>query len=93
MLKKHELADPASCLSKAHPDEPVFVLRANDPLAAQTIRLWAAMAADVHGAEKAERALNTAEMCDGWRSQQPQPVPVPESNYARITVGNPITKR
>ena len=28
------------CYAKADPDEPIFVLRGNDPTAAQTIQLW-----------------------------------------------------
>lgn len=29
------------CYANAHPDEPLFILRANDPLAAPLVRLWA----------------------------------------------------
>lgn len=29
------------CYKDAHPDEPLFILRANDPLAAPLVRLWA----------------------------------------------------
>ena len=29
------------CYAKAHPDEPIFVLRANDPLAPALVRTWA----------------------------------------------------
>lgn len=31
MIKKDELSQPNSCMSKAHPEEMVFVLRAKDP--------------------------------------------------------------
>jgi hypothetical protein len=56
-----------SCLNKARADEPVFVLRANDPLAAQTIRHWATMASDgVHDPEKVDRALQEADEFDRW---------------------------
>jgi hypothetical protein len=41
MLKHDELSLPASCLNKAADDEPIFVLRANDALAAHTVREWA----------------------------------------------------
>lgn len=41
MIKHKELADPNSCLNRAANDEPVFVLRANDPLAPKIVRRWA----------------------------------------------------
>lgn len=41
MLKKDELANPDSCLNRSADDEPIFVLRANDPLAAKIVREWA----------------------------------------------------
>lgn len=40
MLKKDELTDPTSCLSKAHDNERVFVLLARDVTAPATIRFW-----------------------------------------------------
>jgi hypothetical protein len=39
--KELELSDQKSCLNKAHDDEPVFVLRANDELAPGLVRQWA----------------------------------------------------
>lgn len=39
MIKSAELKGP-SCLTKAANDEPLFVLRANDPLAPQLVREW-----------------------------------------------------
>ena len=41
MIKKDEFATPTSCLNKAHDDEPIFVLRANDEFASGIVRLWA----------------------------------------------------
>ncbi len=41
MLKSREIADPGSCLNKAHDDEPVFVLLGRDRAAPYTIRCWA----------------------------------------------------
>lgn len=32
---------PFDCYAKAHPDEPIFTLRAKDPLAPALVRLWA----------------------------------------------------
>jgi hypothetical protein len=74
MLKMHELRNPTSCLNKARPDEPIFVLRAKDPLAAQTIRLWAEMAGTTHEDDKVTEAYQVAQAFDDWRCKNvPQP--------------------
>jgi len=39
-----QLALPSSTLKRAHPDEPVFVLRGADVLAAKTVEYWAYLA-------------------------------------------------
>ena len=41
MIKRDEIANPNSCLNKAADDEPLFVFRANDPLAPELVRFWA----------------------------------------------------
>ncbi len=41
MIKSRELVGP-SCLTNAKDDEPLFVLRANDELAPDLVREWAA---------------------------------------------------
>lgn len=41
MLKKQEISDPDSCLSKAGDDEPLFVLRGQDVLAPEIVCEWA----------------------------------------------------
>lgn len=41
MKKLDELENPDSCLNRAGLDEPIFVLRANDELAAGIVREWA----------------------------------------------------
>lgn len=38
-------AKGCSCYEKAAPDEPIFVLRAKDPLAPLVVRMWAEIAA------------------------------------------------
>lgn len=43
MTKTELLQDPDSCLNKAAPDEPLFVLRANDPIAPYIVEHWASM--------------------------------------------------
>jgi hypothetical protein len=39
--KQENIVDPKSCWNRAGLDEPVFVLRANDPSAPDTIIMWA----------------------------------------------------
>lgn len=51
--KAQEIRNPDSCLNKAAFDEPVFVLRANDPVAAHVVEYWAACYA-------ADKALHAA---------------------------------
>lgn len=73
--KQDVLRDNFSCLNRASYDEPVFVLRARDPLAAQTVRLWASMAADVHPPEQVSEAFSIASEFEDWRcAHVPQPV-------------------
>mgnify|MGYP001194417691 CR=1 FL=1 len=67
--KAQALLNRASCLNRAGDDEPIFILRAKDPLAAQTVRLWASMAADgTHSPEKVKQALDVAETMDRWHT-------------------------
>ena len=67
MLKKLELATPKSCLNKPAADEPIFVLRAKDALAAMTVRHWATMAEGEHEADKLDEARKLADAMDDWR--------------------------
>lgn len=78
-LKRDEIANPDSCLNRAADGEPIFVLRANDPIAARVVRMWA----DEYSMEKtlsstdgimthaqlskAQEARGTANMMDAWR--------------------------
>lgn len=82
MLKCIELRDPKSCLNKAESSEVVFVLRAKDPLAAQTIRLWAAMADGVHEGWKIAEALRCAKSME---TQYKQYVALPRGIAPRKT--------
>lgn len=43
MRKAEELANPASCMSRAKDDEMTFVLLGRDICAPDVIRVWAAM--------------------------------------------------
>lgn len=69
MLKRDELATPTSCLNKAAPNEPLFVLRAKDPIAPMTLRHWAAMADNKHEPTKVAEALKLAEEMETWRKR------------------------
>lgn len=40
MIKRLELTDPNSCMSRAHDDEMTFVLLGRDAAAPATIRFW-----------------------------------------------------
>lgn len=40
MNHAQNLLDPKSCLNKALPDEPLFILRGKDKAAPATIRAW-----------------------------------------------------
>jgi hypothetical protein len=77
MKKSDEIANPTSCLNRAQDDEPIFVLRANDPTSSQLVRLWAAAYVDIKMAEtnnnptqthvdKANEALQIAEQMENW---------------------------
>lgn len=69
MLKKQELSVPNSCLNKAASNEPIFVIRAKDPLAPMLIRHWATMAEGMHEAEKVTEARSIADEIERWQSQ------------------------
>ncbi len=71
MLKAEEIANPNSCLNKAAPDEPVFVLRAQDALAPEIVRDWA-MQAQANGAstDKVEEAYSLAEKMEAWPTRR-----------------------
>ena len=68
------------CYQAAADDEPLFVLRANDPLAPTLVRLWVEMrklgpcAHDprivAHHARKETEALNCAADMELWRRQK-----------------------
>jgi hypothetical protein len=80
-LKRDEIANPESCLNKAADDEPIFVLRANDPVAASIVRAWADEYVE-HKREyntdgclthkqlsKAQEARGLANQMDAWQAR------------------------
>lgn len=50
MIKRDEIANPNSCINKAADDEPIFVLRAHDPVAPEIVREWS----DAYASRKEE---------------------------------------
>lgn len=89
-LKRDEIANPESCLNKAADDEPIFVLRSNDPCAAKIVRKWAdeyvleKTLASMDGVltnrelAKAQEARGLANMMDAWRFQRRHEVSEPQ---------------
>jgi hypothetical protein len=67
MRRDLELSLPDSCINRAAPDEPVFVLRAKDPIASSIVRAWALRAKTVHEREKIDEAIELAHSMDSWR--------------------------
>ncbi len=66
-----ELADGESVLNRAADDEPVFVLRARDPLAVMTVLWWAHNAVGAGGGErKYNAALEIAMAIERWRGRK-----------------------
>lgn len=75
MLQKDELANPTSCINKAAPDEPVFVLRGKDLCSAFAVRQWAnvAEAGGHHEPEKIAAARAWADRMEAYaRSVTPR---------------------
>ena len=84
MIKQQELTNPNSYINRAAQDEPVFVLCANDPLAAVAVREWArnyiVIQRQTHGTllcepgtkykNKFDEAMGIADQMDTWRFQK-----------------------
>ena len=72
MTKAENMKDPQSCLNKAAQDEPVFILRAKDPLAATVVACWAALAMSegIHEQSKIDGALDVAKAMRDWRKEE-----------------------
>lgn len=80
MIKEQELTNPESCLNKAAKDEPIFVLRAQDVFAADTILAWADRYRRVHapaGAWRSEKhrlkhneAIDIVDQFERWRERK-----------------------
>ncbi len=72
MKRLDELTDPKSCINKASDDEPIFVLRANDPLAAGVVDYWANQAegGNLHEVWKINTARELAQEMRRWRTEK-----------------------
>lgn len=80
MATKKETLEAAArgegCLGKAADDEPVFVLRAKDLLAPETIEHWSEQArAYSTGLQKGYQALEVAQEMRNWQDQNIAKVP------------------
>lgn len=76
LIKIKELNEPRSCLNRAKSDEPIFVLRANDPGAPAAVRSWARRYVERHvkagtmsnaRQDKAAEAFELADSMEKWR--------------------------
>ena len=60
------------CYANAQPDEPMFVLLARDPCAAEAVRYWVHLRANsekgIHG-DKALEALECADAMEAWKAE------------------------
>lgn len=70
--KAGNLDNPDSCWNRAADDEPVFVLRATDPVAAKVIRYWVTMRYNAmrHTANAAHYANEMVKLDDADRCQK-----------------------
>lgn len=72
--KAKEMANLKSCLSKADPEEPIFVLRGQDASAPSLVRIWAVEFGKRNGYDhpKYNEAIDVADAMENWhRRKQP----------------------
>ncbi len=68
--------DATGCLSKAAPDEPIFVLRAQDELAPTAVRIWVQLAKRENVPEaKLDEAMSLADWMEDWQANHSHKVP------------------
>jgi hypothetical protein len=74
MTKKEELENPNSCFNKALDDEPIFVIRAKDPIGAFIVQQWIdrAIKRGLH-ANRVDAAIDVASSCLDWREKMGMP--------------------
>jgi hypothetical protein len=65
-----------SCLEKAAPDEPIFVLRAQDKLAPVIVKIWSLLAAAWSVPyEKTREARECADAMERWQKENGSKLP------------------
>jgi hypothetical protein len=73
------LCSGGSSLDRAAPDEPVFILRAQDTLAPRVVVRWAHLAEQAGtGQAKVRAALEVAKQMADWQANNPHRVKVPD---------------
>lgn len=70
MTKTEILAGKEQCFEKAHADEPLFILRANDPIASEIVMTWVRRASGVHEPEKVNQARAVAMAMSAWKQDR-----------------------
>ena len=68
----NRIQDPEEKIAK---DEPVFLLRAKDKLAPNTVRQWAAMCYENGRNDEGERAMQWATEMEIWQTKNPSKLP------------------
>jgi hypothetical protein len=76
-IELERYAAGTGCLGKAAPDEPLFILRAQDRLAPIVVQLWAQMA-DLVGSPKSLEAAGLAAAMLRWQHAHPDKVKWPD---------------
>ena len=71
MKKRNEVNDPESTWNRIPDDEPVFILRAQDEIAATVVRLWCVLASE-RGTpiDKLIEAEGLAESMEYWENRK-----------------------
>lgn len=70
-IEREKAARGEGCLGKAHDDEPVFILRAQDSLAADLVELWSIRANSVGCTwDKVREAKELAEEMRNWHTRK-----------------------
>jgi hypothetical protein len=72
MFKKDEVSRPDSCLSKARPEEMIFVLLARDAAAPAAIRAWIEARISLGKNHPADNQILEAESCARMMERQQQ---------------------
>lgn len=83
--KRENLTNPKSCWNKAADDEPLFILRANDPVASKVVRIWASLSEGMKTQPRVKTggAWQVAVAMENWREERLGPVPLPDVPHPR----------